>query len=244
MSSAPFFFEGATSKSDETVTPKMRWDEAGGVASTRQGNTYFFRGSFDLGLRFNDRFGLVISNPSIYRNLESTSTLEAGLVLAAPIAILPNRGDKALQWTLTPAAAIAAGGSLEMAAGGTFAGGGITSVVTYPINGWTFSVADHYSYYHGFPIEIAGYSFDTELEQQILKNGVRVSHAMGHRATVDLSVTYTSFLERAAVSEYWTPGVGVNVHLSKRIGVRIAYNPILGRGFTAHEADVTLYLIN
>jgi len=242
MNATPYFFDGADHRLDEVVTPRLRWDEGGGVANTRDGNSYFIRGSFDMAFRFGDRVGLVLSSPFMYRNLESTNTYEAGEILALPIAILPNRGNKALQWTVTPAGAVGAGGSLELAAGGTFAGGGITSVVTYPINGWTFSVANHYSFYHGYPIDIGKYSFDTDLEQQILKNGARIGHTLGKFGSIDLGLTYTSFLERAAVSEYWTPAVGADFRLGRNVGLRVAYNPILARGFTAHEGDVTLYI--
>ena len=165
MNAAPYFFDSADSDLDETVTPRLRWNESGGVADTRNGNAYFIRGSSELAFRFTDRVGLVLSSPFMYRNLESTNTYELGAILAVPIAILPNRGDKALQWIVTPAGAVGAGGSLELAAGGTFAGGGITNLLTYPINGWTFSVVNHYSYYHGYPASTSATrytQFDTE----------------------------------------------------------------------------------
>lgn len=226
---------------DSVAAPNLRFDFAGGVTHSAEGNGYFVDGAFDFALRFGDRVGLVFSTPLRYRNLQGSNTYEAGEEVALPISILPPRGNGGLSWRLTPAGMVGAAGSLELAAGGTFAGGGITSSLSYEVGGFTLTLADHYSYFRGYPIDVGDYHFSTNLEQQPLKNGLKLTKSFGDALLLDANVTYTALLNRAAVRRYWTPGAGIAVRFGPNAGVRVGYAADLASGYRAQQGNVQLY---
>jgi len=98
------------------------------------------------------------------------------------------------------------------------------------------------SFLEGFPIDIGDYDFDTDLSQQILKNGIDVAIDLGPGALLDVGITYTNFLEDAAVDNYWSPTAGISFRFSPDSGLRIAYQGDFGDGFQAHGGNVMLYL--
>lgn len=226
---------------DRVSAPRFRVDLSGGMSRSDNGNGYFVSGAIDVGMRLADQVGLVCSTPFTYRNLQGANVFMSGEEIALPIGILPPRGDGTLSWTLTPAGTLGAAGSLELAAGGTFAGGGITSSLSYRLGSTTFTLADHYSYFHGYPIDVGSYNFDTNLEQQVVKNGLKITQAFGPHAFVDASITYTNFLTPAAVSGYWTPAAGAGVRFNDHAGLRVGYQGDFAKGFTVHGGVVQLY---
>lgn len=238
---APFPLGTTTQQLDRVSAPRIRFDVWGGTASTDQGDGYFVSGAIDVGMRLADQIGLVFSTPFSYRTIEGANVYTTGEEIALPIAILPPRGSPGLSWTVTPAGVLGAAGSLELAAGGTFAGGGITSSLSYRIGATTFTLADHYSYFHGYPIRLGDYHFDTNLEQQVLKNGIKVTQSFGGAFFVDAGITYTSFLNRAAISYYWTPAAGLGIRFGTHAGLRLGYQGDFANGFTVHGGVLQLY---
>ena len=238
---APFPSSLAPDRLDAVSTPRFRFDIGGGEVSTSRGSGYFLSGALDVGFRFSDQVGLVFSSPFTYHTLEGAHIYDVGEEVALPIAFIPARGNGGLSWTLTPAGVAGAAGSLELAAGGTFAGGGVTSSLSYRLDSLTFTLADHYSYFHGYPIHVGHYSFDTNLEQQVLKNGVKVTKTFGDALFVDASITYTSFLERTATGHYWSPGAGIGVRFGPNAGLRIGYEGDFAHGFTINGGNIQLY---
>ena len=226
---------------DSAVAPTLRFNFRGGVANTDAGSGYFLNAAFDMDFRFSNRVGLVFSSPLMYRNFQGANIYETGSQAALPIAILPTRGDRSLSWTVAPSGSLGAAGSLELASGGTFAGGGVTSSLSYPIDTFTFTLADHYSYYHGYPIHFGDYHFNTDLEQQIVKNGLKVTKSFGQTLYLDGNITYTNFLDHAAIRNYWTPGAGIGVRFGTGAGLRVGYAADLAGGFTVHQGNVQLY---
>jgi hypothetical protein len=237
---APFPVD-APGKLDSAVAPTLRFNFRGGVANTNAGSGYFLNGAFDVDFRFSNRVGLVFSSPLMYRNFQGANIYETGSQAALPIAILPARGDRSLSWTVTPSGSLGAAGSLELASGGTFAGGGVTSSLSYQLDTFTFTLADHYSYFHGYPIHFGDYHFNTDLEQQVLKNGLKVTKSFGQTLYLDGNITYTNFLDHAAIRNYLTPGAGIGVRFGTGAGLRVGYAADLASGFTVHQGNVQLY---
>jgi hypothetical protein len=241
LQAAPFPLGATTDPLDRVSTPRFRFDVSGGAARTDQGDGYFVSGAIDVGFRFADRVGLVFSTPFAYRTIEGANIYTTGEEIAVPIGILPPTGDRSLSWTVTPAGMLGAAGSLELAAGGTFAGGGITSSLSYQLGSTTLTLADHYSYFHGYPIDFGNFRFDTNLEQQVLKNGLKVTQSFGRSAFVDASITYTSLLNPAATTYYWTPAAGVGVRFGAHAGLRVGYQGDFAHGYTVHGGILQLY---
>lgn len=226
---------------DQVATPRLAFDLGGGSTHSATGNGYFADGAFSFGLRFGDRVGLTLATPFMYREIQGANAFEIGEEVSLPILIVPSQGNRTLSWLVTPTAAGGVAGSLDLAAGGTFVGGGVTSSLSYQLDGFIFTLANHASYFHGVPVSAGRYKLDTALDQEVLKNGVKVTRYFGNALFVDAGVTYTNFLEKAAVKEYWTPTAGVGVRFNERAGLRVGYAGDFGHGFTVNGGSVQFY---
>lgn len=238
---APFPDRGPLVRLDAVSAPNIRLDASGGYAHTDDGNGYFVSGALTLGFRLTDQVALALATPFEYRRVEGANVYVVGQEAALPISLVPGKGDRSLSWTLTPAAVGGAAGSLELAAGGTFVGAGITSSLGYQLDDWTFTLADHYGFYHGFPIDIGNYRFDTNLSQQVLKNGLKVTRTFGRSVFIDGSITYSNFLQRAAVDHYWTPAAGVGLRFGPNAGLRVGYFADVRSKFRVQGGQAEVY---
>ena len=108
----------------------------------------------------------------------------------------------------------AAGVSIDLAAGGLLIGGGGVNTLALQLGMFELSLANELAYYSGLPIDdISGYDFDTELDQLIMKNGLKVGVHLGI-FYLDAGSAFTNFLTSdAAVDFYATPFAGVGLAL-------------------------------
>ncbi|HLL88382.1 MAG TPA: hypothetical protein VK324_03680, partial [Tepidisphaeraceae bacterium] len=120
------------------------------------------------------------------------------------------------------------------AAGGLMYGGSLTSsLALVPGGGFAVTIANQVAAYEGIGIDIDDFRYDTDVSQQVLKNGVQLSYAFG-RAFVDGGVTYTNFLQDAAVDAYVTPTVGLGLTFADAGALRIGYSGDFADEFTSH----------
>jgi hypothetical protein len=220
---------------------ELRFDIDGGVNSTDSGDGFFAAGTLSTRFRFGERVALSVATPLAYRQVEEASIFHGGLELGLPITLLTGEGVP-VRWTITPAGVVYVGGSYDLAAGGVVAGGSITSSLSFLFDGpgIVVTVANQYGTYQGVPIDIQEFKFDTDVDQQILKNGVMVTKRFG-AGFVDAGVTYTSFLEDAAIDGYWSPTIGAGLNFGDASGVRIAYSGDLADGYTTHGGSLQLW---
>ena len=103
------------------------------------------------------------------------------------------------------------------------------------------SLANQLAYYSGLPIhEIQGYDFDTELDQLLMKNGLKLGAFLG-MFYLDAGSAFTNFLTSdAAVDFYATPFAGVGLALGRWANLRVGYEADLGSGYTAHSGRLKL----
>src|SRR5262249_5620268 len=148
-----------------------------------------------------------------------SNTLNIGEEISLPMLIVPPKGDNSLSWMLTPTFVAAGGGSVDAVAWGVLLGGGLTSSLSYQIAGFTFTLANQINYLHGIPVDAAGYNSDTNLEQEILTEGLKVTKTFGGRLFVDASISRNDFLQEAAIDHYWTPAAGVGFRFNDRAGL-------------------------
>ena len=243
LSAAPFSpGEGAANPLDLVATPNIRLDLNGGYSRTDSGNGYYAGGEFSFGFKFGSSVGLVFTTPFEYRYVSGAAVYDIAEEVSLPIVILPPQGSTGLSWMLTPTVFAGGAGSVDLASGGLFVGGGITSSLSLQYGGLIFTLGDQFNYAHGFPVTIGDYKFDTNLDQEIFKNGVKVTHFFGSNLFVDAGITYTDFVERAAVREYWTPTAGIGLRMSPNSGIRIGYSGDFGPGYIDEGGAVTFYL--
>lgn len=233
--------QGMPNPLDQVATADIRLEFNGGYSHSDGASGYFAGGAFSFGFKFGDRVGLVFATPFMYREVEGSDVYNVGEEISLPILAIEPEGDKTLSWLITPTLFGGAAGSYDLASGGTFLGGGITSSVSFQISTFTFTVANHYDYFHGFPVSFANYKLDTNLDQEILKNGVKIAKFFGNSLYVDGGITYTNFLQRAAVGEYWSPAAGLGFRFGSYSGLRVGYEGDIGKGFVVHGGQMELY---
>lgn len=226
---------------DQVATPNIRLDFNGGYSHSDSSSSYFAGGDFSLGFKFGDRVGLVFDTPFEYRNVQGADVYDIAEEVSLPIVLRKAGGNFSLGWMLTPTFTAGGAGSVDLAAGGVFLGGGITSSLSYQIAGFVVTLADSFQYFHGFPITIGAYQFDTNLDQEVLKNGLKLSKFFGNNFFLDASFTYTNFLQRADIREYWSPAAGLGFRFNSSAGLRVGYSGDFSHDFVAHGGELQLY---
>ena len=78
-----------------------------------------------------------------------------------------------------------------------------------------------------------------DLEQQVMKHGLKLTQALGP-VSVDVGMTYTAFLQEAAIDHYWSPSIGL-VGGFGTIGIRVAYQGDFADHYTSHGWSVMVY---
>ena len=220
----------------------LRFDLGGGFANSDDGDGFFVSAALSSVTRFNRHVGLSFSSPFTYRKVEDAEVFLGGFEAALPVVLAAPRTGRGATWQLTPSFLSGAAGSLDLAAGGTFLGGGLTSSLAVPFGeSGTVTVGNGIYFFEGYPIDVGEYEFDTELSQQIVKNGVKFTQALGRAFFADASVTHTAFLQDAALDSYLTPGAAIGLRFNRTSGVRVAYQGDHGDGFSSHGGTVTLF---
>jgi hypothetical protein len=192
--------------------------------------------------RFNDHVALSLALPVEYRNYQGSEVVSAGLELGVPVTLVNTHGG-GLGWQITPFGFGAGSGSVDLASGGVLYGGGVTNLLSLQLGPFTVAMANQFSYYHGTPVSWGDYRFETDVDQPILKNGGKIAWAPEEGLSIDAGITYTNFLDEAAVDHYWSPTAGVTLRFGKdhASGLRVGYAGDFGPGYTSHGGNVVLY---
>jgi hypothetical protein len=226
-----------------SVAGGIRLWASGGVSSDDDANAdgYFGAFGFSLTLISSERIGLVTANTIRYRDVDGASIYQYGSTWAVPIQIIMSKGDNSLSWQITPAFAGGAGGSWDLAAGGILLGGQITSSLAYQFSdGWSIVLANQFGLYEGLPIDIGDFKSETDVSQQILKNGMALVKNW-NRAFVEVGITYTNFLNDSAIDGYLSPTLGAGLRWAQTSGIRIAYHADFADDFTVHSGTVQVF---
>lgn len=221
---------------------QLRAEGGGGVVDVaRFEDLYTAEGALTLAGHFGKHVGLSLALMGQHRSYRSANHYDAGIELGVPIAILrPDEGSH-LYWAITPFVQSAAGVSIDLASGGLMIGGGGVHTLALQLGLFEITLANQLAYYSGLPIhDVQGYDFDTELDQLILKNGLKLGVHLGV-FYLDAGSAFTNFLtSEAAVDFYATPFVGVGLALGDFANLRLGYEADLGSGYTAHSGRLKL----
>jgi hypothetical protein len=183
-------------------------------------------------------FGTTLDSTEIAGAWSYTIAEDIGL----PISILMNQGD-GLSWQVTPWYYAALSSSYDQASGSVLMGGGGTSSLALHIANFTLTLGDQIGYNGDIPVDVDGYALDTVINQWILKNGVDGNYRIPYTPIfLDLSVAYSDFLRRAAVSDYWSPSGGVGVQFGPASGVRLAYIGDFGPRYNSSGGELSFYV--
>lgn len=221
---------------------QLRAEGGGGMVDVdRFQDLYTADGALTLAGHFGKHVGLSLALMGQYRSYQGAQHYDAGIELGLPIVILrPDEGSP-LYWAITPFVQSAAGVSIDLASGGLVIGGGGVNALALQLGPFEITLANQLAYYSGLPLEnVKGYDFYTELDQLILKNGVKLGVHLGV-FYLDAGSAFTNFLTAdAAVDFYATPFAGVGLALGSCANLRLGYEADLGSGYTAHSGRLKL----
>ncbi len=164
------------------------------------------------------RVRLELSLPLNYTQLEGADAFRVGSQLAVAVLAVKRTKEQPWLWQVTPHAGAVVAGSEDLVAGGLLASGGVTSYTSYRLNRWEFSMGNHISFHEGMKVTVGDYTFDPELSQQIVKNGLKIGRSLGQRWYVEGYALDTEFLQEAFTDRYLTVGLGVGYRAANRRG--------------------------
>ena len=215
----------------------------GGLIQTDIGDGYIVDGALSTGFKITDRVGLTLSTPGSYRVIEDSATFTIGSIIGVPIKLTPAvDGDQPLLWQITPFGHIGGGGSEDQLSGGLILGGGIANQIGLRVGEFFIHSGQEFAVYSGQPIEVGDFRFETDVDQTIFKGDVGVIYGGfgDNSAYLDAGITYTQFLDDAAIDNYLSPYAAVGFKLGRSSLLRLGYRGDLADGFDTHRAELEL----
>lgn len=203
------------------------------------GNSYAIAPSVEF--VFSETLSLAFLFPIAYHEIEGAQIVNFHANVALPIT-LAAPGDGGMGFRITPFATFAASGSVDLVAGGMIGGGGVVSTATIESGGLTVSFSNQLSFHEGITLRYEDYKFDPGVSQQILKNGVKISHTFGDHWYAYTTVTETMFLQPAAVDEFLSTGAGFGYRGPGGVNFNFGYSGIVHNAYNSHQIRLSLQM--
>jgi hypothetical protein len=159
------------------------------------------------GFKINDRVRLDYEIPLQYITVERTGLFQGGLTVDVPMKVIVPSADQPWSWILTPTAAFASSGSREI-----IGGGALTNVLAYRWHDIIATYGNYISFFEGDVLTSNDPKFPTGVNQQIMKNGLRLDIPFAQSWILEVYGIYTQFFQSAAISSYATIGAEVGHH--------------------------------
>ena len=185
-----------------------------------------------LNLGLGERVRLVAPISASYLEIEGTAVYGINQSFALPIRLLRMNKTDRWNWRLTPIGGVNVRVSPDAVSGSLLWNAGLVNSVDYRVNRRLIvCLINQATVFRSIPVEYGDYSFDSEIEQIIAKNGLRFVTPLTRRITGDVFVIRTDFLEDAAVENFYTFGTSVSFKATKR------FNLTLGANYDVGETD-------
>jgi hypothetical protein len=169
-----------------------------------------------------------------YLTVDGARVGGAGINLVLPIQFSTMGADTPFNWRVTPVAGVSARASEDLASGVALWDFGVISTVDYKVNSrLVLCLMDQISAYKSFTVSYGSYSFDPDVNQQILKNGVRLVTPITERVIFDFFLIETNFLQAAVTKEFTTFGTSFSLRASRHYNLSLAANYDTGPSFSS-----------
>ncbi len=206
----------------ETAEEKEDPKEATGVGMAMVGDVGFIKAqgieansySFTpfLPMKLSSRVRLDIGVPMNYTEVGGAQVFRGGLQLAMPILVVKRnyKEGRPWLWQVTPHGGTQIAGSFDLVAGGVINSAGVTSLIAYDFGKFEISMGNHISFHESLEISIGDYTFDPQISNQIVKNGIKVGVPFAKRWYAEAYAIDTELLGSGNfMSRYTTLGGGV-----------------------------------
>ena len=187
-----------------------------------------------------DRVSLSGSVPFDLLTVEGAKIYGVGLNLGLPVRIEVMDKDNPINWRLTPLLGISARGSEDLAGGGLIWMAGLNSGVDYRVSHKLIvCVVNQLTTHHGLDVKYANYEFNPNVDQLMLKNGVRFVTPFSERTTGDFFVIETNFLKEAAVKNFTTFGTSISYRITPKANLALGVNFDTGSGYRSSSVGLS-----
>ncbi len=189
-----------------------------------------------------DRVSVGLLFPIAYQEIGDAQILNVHANLAVPIYLIPPSDDGGMSLRITPFGTLAGSGSVDLIAGGLIGGGGILSTVTFDLGELTISATSQLSFHEGITLRYEGFEFNPGVSQRIFKGGIKLTQTIGDNMFIYGAITYSSFLEPAAIDDYLSPAGGIGFRLENGLNFTIGYSGDIADDYESHQVQARFQL--
>ncbi len=190
--------------------------------------------------RFTDSVALSGTVPVDMLSVSGAKIYGVGLNLGLPIRIYIMDKENPANWRLTPLVGISARGSEDLAGGGVIWMAGLNSAVDYRVNSKLIvCLVDQVTTHHGMTVSYGSYKFDPNVNQNMLKNGVRAVTPLSSRTIGDLFVIETNYLKDAAVKNFTTFGGSLSYRITPKSDIALGVNYDTGSNYKSWSVGLS-----
>jgi hypothetical protein len=209
--------------------------KAAGMTGT---NTDFSFSGLNIGL--GDKVRLLTPINLDYLKIEGAKVYGGGINLALPVRLQAMDKTNPWNWRLTPLAGLNVRGSEDLASGGLLWDAGLVNSIDYRVSPQlVVCVINQATEHKSMTVSYGSYHFNPNIDQQILKNGVRAVVPITRRVIVDGFVVETNFLKSAAVKQFTTFGGSVSLRTTKSYNLSLGANYDTGSNFKAWSVGLS-----
>jgi hypothetical protein len=204
-----------------------------------EGDNYDFSIS-GLNIGFGPNVRLVTPLYASYVKVSGAQIGGLGGGLALPITIRTITKESPWAWRVTPSVGIGGRVSVDLAGGAALWQAGLSStfdvkVAPKLVLGFVNQITTHKS----IEIKQGDFHFDPQIDQQILKNGLRLVAPLARRVVADFFVVDTRFLQAAAVKSFQTYGGSISLRATQSFNLTLGANYDTGTNFEAYSAGLS-----
>lgn len=171
-----------------------------------------------------------------YTTIEDVKVVSPGLSVGLPVRLSAMSREKRWTWQLTPNAGLVASFVKDSANGGdtsrTVAWNyGFTNMAEYRVNdAWIVSVGNQITGHRSISVDSQPFAIGSQdIDQFILKNGVRARWKVARRWQIESTLVDTRFLRTALIKNFQSYGIGAAFLVTQRFYVglhgKVEYGP-------------------
>jgi hypothetical protein len=209
--------------------------EAGGF----KGETFDFSLTL-LNKGFGERVRLLVPVSLSYLKVAGAQVAGAGLNLALPIRYVAMNKENPWNWRVTPLVGQSFRASVDMAGGALLRQFGAVNSVDYRVNPkLVVCMINQFTQHKSVKLDFEDYAFDPQVNQQIMKNGLRVVSPLTRRLTGDFFAVDTRFLKAAAVKQFYSYGCSISLRVSPSFNLGLGANYDSGESYKSYSAGLS-----
>ena len=193
-----------------------------------------------LNVGLGERVRLVTPIALSFLKVEGAQVAGAGINFALPIRLRVMNKDNPFNWRVTPIAGVSLRGSADLAGGALLWQAGVTNTVDYKATPkLVVCMINQATFHRSIGVTYGDYRFDPKIDQQVLKNGLRLVSPFSPRVIGDFFAVDTRFLKAAAVKNFQTYGGSLSFRVTPSYNISLGANYDTGTRFKAYSVGLS-----